>query len=350
MGAVSCSSTGSGGYRAPGFLSHSLVWLSTAFHTSLVKACWGAKEGTIRRRRWHAGGDRMHCGAAAVIHLHAVLHDRPPFHGPHALGVDQRLALDQGEIGARAPLSFLPPYPGGPRLQAAEQGQAGEERLRESPLDGLGGVGQGAHGQIPQREGPGARQRLRHPCVPSPLGVWRGGRDRAHLQEVACLLVGVPLEGCREAEPLCRGCHREAAPGLAPGVILVGRPGVEVPGDVLRGPCGGVLWCQVPHDGEHRPRGERPRPRGGVHLDGPLWARPPHAGRSEHPSDHVRCQDQHHSRGFHNDPLCGSAVAAPGVQGHCRLSGVGDAVDGLLDVHAAARGLIQDPALRHPVV
>ena len=72
VGAVSCSSTGPGGYRAPGFVSHSLVWLSMALHTSLVKACWGAKEGTIRRRRWHAGGDRMGCGAAAVVHLHAV--------------------------------------------------------------------------------------------------------------------------------------------------------------------------------------------------------------------------------------------------------------------------------------
>ena len=150
MGAVSCSSTGPGGYRAPRFVSHSLVGLSTAFHTSLVKACWGAKEGTIRRRRWHAGGDRMGCGAAAVIHLHAVPGTiAPHFHGPHALGVEQRLVLDQGEIGARAPLSFLPPDPGGPRLQAAEQGHAAEEWLRENPLDGLGGVGQGAHGQIP---------------------------------------------------------------------------------------------------------------------------------------------------------------------------------------------------------
>ena len=88
---------------------------------------------------------------------------------------------------------------------------------------------------------------------------------------------------------------------------------------------------------------------GGVHLDGPLWARPPHARCVEHPSDHVRRQDQHPSRGLHNDPLRGSAVAAPGVQGHCRLSCVGDSVDGLLDIHAAACGLIQDPALRHPV-
>ena len=49
------------------------------------------------------------------------------------------------------------------------------------------------------------------------------------------------------------------------------------------------------------------------------------------------------------DPLCGSAVAAPGVQGHCCLSRVGDSVDGLLDIHAATCGLIQNPALRHPV-
>ena len=142
----------------------------------------------------------MGCGAAAVINLHAVPGTIfPPFHGPHALGVEQRLVLDQGEKGARAPALFPPRYPGRPRLQAAEQGHAVEERLRESPLDGLGGMGQGAHGQIPQREDPGARQRLRIPCVPSPLGVWRGGRDRARLQEVACPLVGVPFEGCREA-------------------------------------------------------------------------------------------------------------------------------------------------------
>ena len=229
VGAVSCSSTGPGGYRAPGFVSHSLVWLSMAFHTFLVKACWRAKEGTIRRRRWHAGGDRIGLwGGRCDPPARRAGHDRPPFHDPHALGLEERPALDQGGIGARAPASFLPPYPGGPRLQAAEQGHAGEESLRKSTFDGLSGVGQGAHGQIPQREDPGARQRLRLPFVPSPLGVWRGGLDCARLQEVACPLVGVPLEGCREAEPLCRGCHWEAAPGPAPGVILVGRPGVEV--------------------------------------------------------------------------------------------------------------------------
>ena len=58
---------------------------------------------------------------------------------------------------------------------------------------------------------------------------------------------------------------------------------------------------------------------------------------------------QHHSRGLYDDPLRRSAVAAPGVQGHFRLARMGDSVDGLLDLHAAARGLIQNPALRHPV-
>ena len=72
MGAVSCSSTGPGGYRTPGFVGHSLVWLRMALHTSVVRACWGAKEWTARRRRWHAGSDGMVCGAAAVIHLNAV--------------------------------------------------------------------------------------------------------------------------------------------------------------------------------------------------------------------------------------------------------------------------------------
>ena len=261
VGAVSCSSTGPGGYCAPRFVGHSLVLLRMALHTSLVRACWGAKEGTVRRRRWHAGGDRMGCAAAAVIHLHGV----PGTIAPHSTvpmpsAWSSAWPWDQGEIGARAPALFPPPYPGRPRLQAAEQGHAGEERLRESPLDGLSGMGQGAHGQIPQREDPGARQRLRLPCVPSPLGVRQGGRDRARLQESACPLVGVPFRGCREAEALCRGCHWEAAPGPAPGVILAGRPGVEVPGDFIRGFCGGVLRCQVPHDGEHRPRGEGPRP------------------------------------------------------------------------------------------
>ena len=52
----------SGGRRSPGFVIHSLGWLSMALHTPLVRAWWGAKEGTARRRRWHSGGDCIGCG------------------------------------------------------------------------------------------------------------------------------------------------------------------------------------------------------------------------------------------------------------------------------------------------
>ena len=77
----------------------------------------------------------------------------------------QRLALHQGEVRARAPVLLSPPYPGRPRLQAAEQGHArGSEQGHdggsgrwECPLDGFGGMGQGARGQVPQREDPGVR-------------------------------------------------------------------------------------------------------------------------------------------------------------------------------------------------
>ena len=68
-------------------LIHSLGWLSMALHTSLVRAWWGAKEGTARRRRWHASGDRVGCGASTVIHLQAVSGTiAGHFHGNHALG------------------------------------------------------------------------------------------------------------------------------------------------------------------------------------------------------------------------------------------------------------------------
>ena len=151
VGAVSCSSTGPGGHCAPAFVIRSLGWLSMALHTSLVRAWWGAKEATARRRRWHASGVRMGCEAATVIHLHAVSGTITP-HSTVPMPSAWR-----GEIRARVPALLPPPYPGRSRLQAAEQGHAGEERLWEGPLDGLGGMGQGAHGQIPQREDPGVR-------------------------------------------------------------------------------------------------------------------------------------------------------------------------------------------------
>ena len=48
-------------------------------------------------------------------------------------------------------------------------------------------------------------------------------------------------------------------------------------------------------------------------------------------------------------PSAGPPWLPPGVQGHLRLARLGDPVDDLLDVHAAARGLIEDPALRYTV-
>ena len=195
VGAVSCSSTGPGGYRAPGFVSHSLVLLSMALRTSLVSACWGARKGTVRRKWWHAGGDRMGCGAAAVIHLHAVSGTiAPDSTVPMPFAWSSAWPWTRGKYGLGGQASSLHRTQAPPCLQAVEQGHAGEERLRESPLDGLGGMGQGAHGQIPQREDPGAWQRLRLPCVPLPLGVWRS------------LSVG-------SGAPSCRGAARELPRG-----------------------------------------------------------------------------------------------------------------------------------------
>ena len=92
------------------------------------------------------------------------------------------------------------------------------------------------------------------------------------------------------------------------------------------------------------------------HAHGGVYTWMVHCGRARctrdawsNPSDHVCRWDQPHSRGLHDDPLRRSAVASPGVQGHFCLARVGDPVDGLLDVHAAARHLIQNPALLHPV-
>ena len=114
-------------------------------------------------------------------------------------------------------------------------------------FDGFGGMGQSARGQVPKWGEPGVWQRLCLRCVPFPP--WRGGRDRACLQEGARHFVGVPLEGPREAESLHCGGDWEVAPGSAPGAVLVDWPGMEVPGDVLRVVCGGAFWRQVPHDG-----------------------------------------------------------------------------------------------------
>ena len=126
VGAVSCSSTGPGGHRAPGSVIHSLWWLSMALHISLVRAWWGVKEGTVRRRWWHAGGGRMGCGAVTMIHLHAVSGTIAPHStAPMPSAWSSAWPCTRGKIRARAPVLLPPPYPGRSRLQAVEQGHAG---------------------------------------------------------------------------------------------------------------------------------------------------------------------------------------------------------------------------------
>ena len=231
----------------------------------------------------------MRCGAATVIHLHAVSGTIAPHSTvPMPSAWSSAWPCTRGKYGLGRPSSSLH------RIQAAFAC-----RLRSRATPGSCGCGKApltawaAWARVPVGEYHSRRtQGSGSGCAPpaSHCHSESGGAAGTLpcLQEVACPLVGLPLESCREAEPLWRGRHWEAALGAAPREILVGRPGVEDPGDFLRGACGGVLWCQVPHDGEHRLCGEGPRLWRGVHLDGPLWARALHAGCVEHPSDHLR--------------------------------------------------------------
>ena len=59
------------------------------------------------------------------------------------------------------------------------------------------------------------------------------------------------LSGCRwrvaaRLSPSAAGATGRPPQGLAPGVLMVGRPGLEVPGDVLRGPSGPKRLRQSP--------------------------------------------------------------------------------------------------------
>ena len=320
-----------------------------ALHTSLVRACWGAKEGTARRRRWHTGGDRMGCGAAAVIDLHAVPGTIPPILiVPMPSAWSSAWPWTRGKYGPGHLPSSLH------RTQAAPAC-----RLRSRATPGRSGCGK-------------APLTAWVAWARVPMGKYHKGRTQGPGSGCASPASHRHLESGRAAEtvPACRkwralssGCRWRVAARLSPSAAgATGRPSRGLrqgkswsAGQVWRSwaissavPVGASSGarCHMTASTAHVEKGHARG--GGVHLDGPLWARPPHAGCVEHSSDHVRCQDQHHSRGPHNDPLRGTAVAAPGVQGHCRLARVGNSVDGLLDVHAAACGLNQDPALRHP--
>ena len=134
-GAVSYLSTGSGAYRAPGFVSHSLVWPSMPLHMSLVRGCWGAKEGTARRRRWHAGGDRMGCGAVAAIHLHAV----PGTIAPHStvplpLAWSSARPWTKGKYGLGLPSTSLHRTQDAPACRLRSRATPGRSGCRKAPL------------------------------------------------------------------------------------------------------------------------------------------------------------------------------------------------------------------------
>ena len=351
VGAVSCSSTGPDRYRAPEFVSPSLVWLSIVLHMSLVRACWGAKEGTARRRRWHAGGDRMGCWAAAEIHLHAV----PGTIAPHSTvpmpsACSSAWPWTRGKWGLGRPPSSLHCTQAAPACRLRSRATPGRSSCGKAPLTAWVAwarvpIGKYHNGRT---QGPGSG------CA-SPA-------SHCHLESGGAAGT-VPV--CRKWRALLSGCRQRVAARLSPSAAGATR---RPPRGLRQGQSwpASQVWrsraissvipvgassgarCHMTASTAHVEKGHAP---GGLHghLDGPLWARLPHAGCVEHPSDHVRRQDQNNSRGLHNYFLRGSAVAAPDVQGHCRLSRVGDSVDGLLDVHAAACGVIQNQALRHSV-
>ena len=139
VGAVSGLSTGPGGYRAPGFVGHSLVWLSTALHTSVVRACWVAKDGTARRRRWHAGGDHMGCGAAAVIHLHAVRGTIAPHSTVPMLAVwSSAWPWTRGKYGLGRPPSSLHRTQAAPACGLRSRATLGRSGCGKAPLTAWG--------------------------------------------------------------------------------------------------------------------------------------------------------------------------------------------------------------------
>ena len=85
----------------------SLQWPSRARHTSRVRAWRGAKGGTIRRRQWHAGGNRMGCGVLAVIHRHAVSGTMAPHSTVPMPSVwSKACPCARGKYGPGRPFSF----------------------------------------------------------------------------------------------------------------------------------------------------------------------------------------------------------------------------------------------------
>ena len=203
-------------YRAPGFVSHPLVRLSMALHTSIVRGCSGAKEGTARRRRWHAGGDRMACGSAAVIHLHAVRGTIVPHYTvPMPSAWSSAWPWTRKKYGPGRPPSSLHRTQAAPDCRLRSRATPGRSGCRKGPLTAWV-----AWARVPMgKYHSGRSQGLGSSGAPSASHGHSESGGAAGTVPVCrkWRALGVRLEGCREAEPLCRGCHWEAALGPAPG-------------------------------------------------------------------------------------------------------------------------------------
>ena len=130
------------------FFFHSLWWLSMALHTSLMSARRGAKEGTARRRRWHAGGDGMGSEAATVIRLHAVSGTIVP-HSKVLMRSAWSSAwpCTRGKYGLGRPSSSLHRIQAVPACRLRSRATPGSCGCGKAPLaPGWGGMGQGARG------------------------------------------------------------------------------------------------------------------------------------------------------------------------------------------------------------
>ena len=296
MGAVSCSSTGPGGHSAPGSVIHSLWWLSMALHTSFVRAWWGIQEGTIRRRWWHTAGDRMGCAAVTVIHLHAVSGTIAPHStAPMPSAWSSAWPCTRGKYGLGRPSSSPHRTQAAPACRLWSRATPGRSVCGKAPLTAWA-----AWARVPKGiYHSGRTQGSGSGCVP-PASHRHSESGGAAGTVPVCRKWRALLSGCRwrvaaRLNPSAAGATRRPPRGLRQGKSWsVGKTwrSRAIPSAVPVGASSGAK-CHMTASTAHVEKGHA-RWRG-VHLDGPLWARASHAGRVEHPSDHVPRQDQHHS-------------------------------------------------------
>ena len=135
--------------------------------------------------------------------------------------------------------------------------------------------------------------------------------------------------------------------GLSPGEILVGWPGVEVPGDFLRGSCGvsSGRRCHMTASTAHV---EKNHAHEGVYT----WM--VHCCRARRTRDAWGGPRTMSAARTSTIPVVSTTIPSAGPAWRLRLCRATSAWPVWAtqtcdpDVHAAARGLIQDPALRSP--